>query len=507
MKLSHLVLAGLAAWGCQSPSQTSTGESTQAVEWVGFHAEVPWAPTAFHSLVSGLIGPDAQNGNFVTNQQIVQGVYLSATAETTTTGQSRVALTFDDGSGTPRSLAVAPASFAVGTLFLTTIDAALAKMQADNAQQPGSGESFLLQYKVVSPQGGTFTLGVHAVTGVYTLVLDVASPPTNLPPGKIGTPASNATPYDTIDGTVWFHLSKDDFDFFVGHAYGQDGTGAQNFDDFALEPHNWLRLTVTPHLSAQYVNVAFDVLGLDGTRTPVAQAPASVLAGSLFQAMVDRNMSTMLAQEQTKAGSSTPWEVPFYYNAPVGGGVVQVIAQGTTGVFVIAYAVEAPQHALVDVPFLAYEPVAPPPEGGASTTACNQLGNPGIIAASQGAFSITFTASSEILSSPNLPPLVGDIDCSVYNASDVDIAGPKVGAQSLNDFVVPHVNLQASTPPTYLTTTFPDGDYQILCAQDLNGNGNVDPGEPITLPVGDFPLACNVNPVTVQFAILDPANQ
>ena len=45
---------------------------------------------------------------------------------------------------------------------------------------------------------------------------------------------------------------------------------------------------------------------------------------------------------------------------------------------------------------------------------------------------------------------------------------------------------------------------QILCNLDMNHNGNVDVGEPITLPIGAFTVACNVNPVTVQFALLDP---
>jgi hypothetical protein len=396
-----------------------------------------------------------------------------------------------------------PASFAVGNVFLTTIDAALAKMQADNAAQPGSGESFLIQYKVVSSQGGTFTLGVHAVTGTYTLIVDVASPQTNLAPGKIGTPVSNADPYDTVEGTVWFHLTKDDFDFFASHAYGSDGTGAQNFTDFALDPHDWLRLTVEPHLDALYVNVGFDVLGLDGTRTPVAKAPASILAGSVFQAMVDRAMTTMLAQEQQKAGSSSPWSVPFFYDAPVGGGIVEVLATGQGGVFVIDYDIQAPQHTLVDVPFLPYEPVVVAPGSSTGPTTCDKLGNPGIILAPEGVFSISFTTSTTLNQSATVP-LLGNLLCSVYNASDVDVAGPKAGAMSLNDFVVPNANLNAASPPTYMTTTFPAGSYQILCVQDLKNDGNADPGDPVTLPIGSYPLACNLNPVTVQFALLDP---
>ena len=31
-------------------------------------------------------------------------------------------------------------------------------------------------------------------------------------------------------------------------------------------------------------------------------------------------------------------------------------------------------------------------------------------------------------------------------------------------------------------------------------------GDPVTLPIGSFPIACNLNPVTVQFALLDPGD-
>src|SRR5580693_6145916 len=62
----------------------STGLSTQAVEWVAFHTEVPFAETDFHSLAAGLIGADAEGGKFVSNKEISPGIYLSAVADPTT---------------------------------------------------------------------------------------------------------------------------------------------------------------------------------------------------------------------------------------------------------------------------------------------------------------------------------------------------------------------------------------------------------------------------------------
>jgi hypothetical protein len=445
------------------PTTSADALDTKSVEWVSYHTEVPFAPGDFHALVAGLIGPAAQSGKFVTHQEVTPGVFIEAAADPTTPEQSRITLSFDDGTSTPRRIALVPASFAVGSVYLTTIDAAIATMQSEEKQQKGSSESFLIQYEVTSSMGGTFSFGVHGVTGVFTLVIDVSSPTTNLAQGKIGSPALSATAYDTVNGTVWFHLSKDDFDYFVDHAYGQDATAAQNFKDFALEPHRWLRLTVTPHLTDKYVDVAFDVLGAGGSRTPLAKAPASILAGSLFQSLVDRNMTTMLAQEAAKPGSSTPWTAPFYYDAPNGGGVVQVIAQGQAGVFQIAYAVAAPHHTVKDVPFLPYKPVTITPPNPKETAACDKLGNPGIIAAPEGAFEITFTASSVVKTSPDLHgPLVGDLDCSVFKAADVTVEGPKNGAKSVQDFTVPNADLSSPTAPTFLTNMFPDGNYQVL---------------------------------------------
>jgi len=143
---------------------------------------------------------------------------------------------------------------------------------------------------------------------------------------------------------------------------------------------------------------------------------------------------------------------------------VQVIAQGQAGQFTIAYAVEAPHHTIEDVPFLPYKPVTVNPTDPNATTACDKLGNPGIVAAPQGAFDITFTASSVVKRSPDLKgPLDAPIECAIYHAADVTIAGPKAHAQPLQYFTVPEANLSSGPAPTFLTKNLPDGKYQILC--------------------------------------------
>jgi uncharacterized protein (DUF2141 family) len=516
--LSLTVAAGGAAFvSCNSdddPSMSSSGScappsTTAAVapadEWVGFHVEVPLVPADFDPLASGLFGSDAQAGKFIQGKELSSGITVSSSADPTTPAQTRLTFAFDDGTNPKRVVAVAPASFAVGSVFISTVDAALAKMQADNAAQPGSGESYFLEYRVTSALGGKLSFGVRGNLGVYTLVVDVTSPHTGLKVGTIGKPVDTFAPYDTVAGTVSFHLTKDDFDFFVGHAYGAGATSKQNFDDFELAPHTWLRLTVDPHLTQQFVDVSFDVVTLKNQRIHVSDAPASVLAGSTFQGLVDRNMTTMLAQEAAMVGSSTPWTVPFYYSDPSGGGVVEVIAQGTTGSFSIAYAIESPQNPLKDVPFVAYQPVSITQSDAGVVASCQDLGDPSIKLAPAGTFDITFSASSTILSSPDLKgPLQGTIYCSVYHADDVNIEGPLPGATELQSFTLPNANLQVKPAPTFTTQTFFAGAYQVLCFQDLDGDGNASMGDPVTLPIGSYPMACNKNPISVEFSILDP---
>lgn len=487
------------------PQPTAPAPEARPVEWVGWHSEMPFAPADFHALASGLFGDDARATGPIGERELSPGLFVGASPEPSTSDQVRVSVAFDDGTKTHRKIALAPASFEIGTLFVATVDAAVAKMQKDVAAKPGSGESFLLEYRTTSAQGGRLSLGLKGDRGAYTLVLDVSTPKTNVDPKALGTAAENTAPHDTVAGTVWFHMTKDDFAYFVDHAYGKGATGKHNFKDFVLVPFDWLRLTVEPHLDQRFVNVGFEVLDTAGKRTAFARAPASVLAGSTFQHAVLHAMDAMTAQEAKAAGSSTPWQIPFYYDAPKDGGVVQVVAQGDKGVFTVAYAVESPAHALRDVPLLEYEPVVIEPEDPNAKAACWDLGDPKIVRAPEGTLDLTFQASTVIKESKDVKgPLVATISCSVFHASDVHVDGPVPGAVSLQDFDIPNADLSGPTAPKFTTKVLPAGDYQVLCYQDLDGDKTASPGDPVTLPIGGDPVACNVNPTVVEFAILYP---
>lgn len=508
-QLVCLVSLGLFIGSC-SKSETSAPAATHptvtptvAQEWVSFHTEYPIAASELHALVSGLVGDDAANGSPLRNRTLTPGLFVDVAPDTTTSGQNRLTFAFDDGGATPRTLAVAPASYELGAIYAATIDAAAAKMQADVAGNPNDGEAFYLEYRVASTQGGRLSFGVKADRGKFSIVVDVGTPKTSLETNKIGTAAFSDKPFDTIAGTVWFHMSKDDFDYFTNHAYGKDATSRQNFTDFALVPHEWLRLTVEPHLADRFVNVGFEVIALDGRRLALAKAPASVLAGDVFRNLVLQNMKRMNEQEAAAPGSSIPWQAPFYYDAPEHGGVVQVIAQGDKGSFSVAYSVESPRHALTDVEFLEYRPVNIPPPDPMETASCEKLGDPTIQLAAQGTLDITFKASDVIKGSAT-GPLQGTIYCSVFKASDVNVTGPLEGAVAVQDFQVADADLLATPAPGFVTDVLLAGSYQVLCAQDLDGSGGPSHGDPVTLPIGAFPVACNKNPSTVEFALFNP---
>src|SRR5262249_47360883 len=153
----------------------------------------------------------------------------------------------------------------------------------------------------------------------------------------------------------------------------------------------------------------------------------------------------------------------------------------------------SPTHPLVEVPFVPYKAVTIPPADPNAAKACYQLGLPGVMQALQGVFDIKFIASDVIKN--NLMPgqqLKGDIGCSVYRAADVSVTGPNAGVTSMEDFTVAMADLLAATAPTFRTVNvLPNGEYQILCAQYVDGiTTKVSKGDPVTLPIGGFHIDC-----------------
>ncbi|MFN3197395.1 MAG: hypothetical protein ACE366_03085 [Bradymonadia bacterium] len=498
------------------PDDTVRRPRAQPIEFVGLSITTPMSTEEIVDVLSGVYGEDAQAGRLHDGLALQSGLSLTVEADERTAGQVIIRLDMTapkTGNGpTERTIFRAPASLEYGEIFIATVQAALARAHEVYAADPVDAETFFLEHRVHSVNGGSLILRVDydPATDQSSFTVKTETPPTSLLSGKVNAPAFTGDPYETIGGTVFFELARDQFDFFVGRAYGVSAGANQNFSDFYLLPHNWLRLTVTPMLEDELVDVAFDVVTLDGSRVPFARAPASFLAGEQFEQNVLRMVDNMMAQEELMPGSSTRWTVPFHYDDPDGGGLVKVIATGEKGVFRIAYAVDAPNNYLRPVDFLGYQGELDLPDTlEAPETSCADLGSED---AAQGQFRVTFDASTTIRNNENLDgPLRGNIYGSVFKAEDVRGTGPIEGARSVASFQFEDVDL--TDPDDLQAFELPErllaGEYQILGFIDIDGNADLDDpdpdsGDPVTVPIGSYPLECAVQPVTVEFAIPRP---
>lgn len=524
---SSLALLSLLALSCDATPASAPDAAAMAtasirpraapVEYVGITVQQDVSVESFNALVDPIFGAAARSGTRHRDLELQPGVYLSVVEDPRTADQ--VVLVLDMTPPPPsdpvrRTVLRVPVSFAYGATFLDAARAALAESNALYARSPRSTAPWHLEYNVTSAHGGSLTLRLDWSAGHSTLTFDTATPRTSLRPGAVNHAALDGEPYETVGGTVNFNLSRDEFAFFSNRAYGITSGAAQNFRDFQLVPHNWLRITVTPRLADQLIDVAFEVVTVDGRRIPFARAPASYIAGDQFQQNVFRLVDNMMAQEALRPGSSTPFTAPFHYDDPEGGGVVRVVATGRAGVFSIAYVVESPTHRLRDVDFLPYQSdlviptmLAPP-----RTMTCEELGS---TTALRGRFRVRFNASSTVRTSANLNgPLRGNLWADIYRAADVTITGPRTGTHAVASFHLEDVDI---TDPNNLRTydlpdELPAGDYQILGFMDTNHNADParpdpDTYDPVTLPIGSYNLSCAAQPVTVEFALLLPPGQ
>jgi hypothetical protein len=514
-----VALAGLLITACKKdaevtadvPDENVLRPRSQPIEFTGITVGKRVDEARFLELVGPIFGEAARTGHRHTNLELQPGVWLTVEEDARTTDQVIVRLDMapSDQPEVRRTVLKVPVSFAYGEIFIETVRVALARA-AEQLATDGEMAPFHLEYLVRSPNGGNLTLRVNFADEVSTLYFEAENPRTSLSTGAVNTPAFTGEPYETLAGTVWFSLSRAEFDFFATRAYGITAGFRQNFSDFQLEPHSWLRLTVKPLLSQELVDVNFDVVTLDGRRIPLARAPASLRAGEQFQKNVLRLVENMDLQEEATPGSSDDWISPFHYDDPDGGGVVKVIAQGNKGKFQIAYAVESPTRYLKDVEFVPYVgEVEIPTDIPDAVPVCEELGS---TRAPTGEFVFTFKASTTIANDRNLKaPLIGNIYGSVYRAADVTIRGPNEGTEAVADFRYEGVDVRnPSTLKAYrLPVQLPAGEYQVLGFMDIDGNADPaapdpDTGDPVMIPIGAYTLECAVHPVDVEFAILLP---
>jgi hypothetical protein len=288
-------------------------------EHVGLTTSIEIDQAGFDALASQLFGEDAAEGTYLDAEPLGAGLTLSSAAHPEAADQVAVTVAMETTGAEPveRTVASVPASVATGRTFIDAVDAAMAKTAEVEAEDPEGRRAWRIEHRSRSAQGGTVHVGVVYEPDAGTrLEVMAQGPTTSLLADRINQAATEGAPYETIYGLVWFDVSRDQFDFFSNRAYGISAGRSQNFTDFELVPHNWLRLTVTPELDQDRVSVGFEVVTLDGRRVPVAKAPASLVAGEQFMQTVFRMAENMDAQEAEAPGSSTPGRCPSTTTTP-----------------------------------------------------------------------------------------------------------------------------------------------------------------------------------------------
>ncbi len=496
-----------------APVTTVMRPRSAPIEYLGVTVERAITEASLREFVDPLVGEAARMGRGHRDLEVQPGLFLSVTPDPRTADQVVVALDMVPPlpAGAPRRpILRAPLSFAYGSVFVDAVQAAMAET-ARRITARGGTSPWHIALNTTSANGGHLSVRVgYTRTEGTTLTLDTENPRTSLARGQVNRPAFAGEPYETISGTVTFSLSRDEFAFFTNRAYGITSGAAQNFRDFQLEPHSWMRLTVSPRLQDEVIDVGFEVVTVDGRRIPFARAPASYIAGDQFQQNVFRLVDNMNAQEARQRGSSTNWTAPFHYDDPEGGGVVRVVAHGTRGAFTIDYAVESPLHRLRDVSFV---PIASdlrlPAELPRPSTRCEDMGSTTAIRTRVRA---RFAASSTVRTSPSLDgPLRGPVWFDVYRAEDVTILGPRPGVEAVMSFHFDDVDLTNPmvSPEFDLPMDLSAGSYQILGFMDIDANADranpgPDVGDPVTLPIGAYNLQCAQQTATLEFALLLP---
>lgn len=516
LALSSGLALAIAACNGTAPATATTEIRPRSapIEYVGLTLERTIETEAdFLAVVDPIFGRAAQEGRGHREFEVQSGIFVTVLPDDRTPEQAVVSMEMapSDGQQLRRTILEVPVSYQYGGVYIDAVRAAIARTHEVIA----SGETmqpYHLEYHVLSPNGGDLVVQTEFADGRTVLRLRTSTPRTSLSSGAVNTPAFTGSPIEDVGGTVWFELDRDQFSFFSNRAYGITNGAAQNFHDFELHPHNWLRITVTPELADQVVDVAFEAVTVDGRRVPFARAPASVVAGEQFQENVYRMVDNMNVAERAAAGSSAPFEVPFYYDDPEGGGMVSVIATGRNGRFTIAYTIDSPTHRLEDVSFVPYQghvdiPTTLPP----ARTSCADMGSSDALS---GTFHLRFDASTTVRGSMNLTsPLRGKVYGSIYRSADVTLAGPREGTSPAASFTFADVDVAAGPSATEYTvdmTVAAGVQYQILGFMDIDDNADPanpspDEGDPVFIPIGGYPMNCADQHALVEFALLLPA--
>ena len=128
----------------------------------------------------------------------------------------------------------------------------------------------------------------------------------------------------------------------------------------------------------------------------------------------------------------------------------------------------------------------------------------------QGTAKLSFSVTNGVKVNPNLSdPLQGNIYGALFLADDVELTGPKDGAEEKASVEVVGVDLVSSdvSAQTWTSPPLAPGVYIFLGFMDLDGNGadtkEPDVGDPVTLPLNEFEIKADEElPVQIEFDLV-----
>ncbi len=497
-----IVLAGMIACDSQGTDPEIRGSDRLPQDAVGteyLHITLGEAmeADALVELLHALFDEEAPAGAFP--HEVPGGLVVTrVTDPNDMDGVSRLRYQMPGKSGELRDVASVPVSQAMGQRFTLIVESVWERMSAYLGQEDADqARETNIDITAHSDTGGHITLRVLGVGSSFRLVHEIRGPHVVIGDVSHGIPATSTGDWTTLGLSIGFKVRKDQLNFFVDKAYGRGQAEGQSFDHFILgPPHDWLNVTVTPWFGlVPAVNVSFEAILEDGSRIPYAAAPASDVMGAEFIEVVNGAMTAMTAQEEASPGSSTPFEIPYFYDDP-DGSVVQVRVVGKDGVFIIFYD-------LISAPVPNGDP---PPEVELSPTSPDG----GVDGEGQGKLNVTFQASELVQESEFLDAeLECEIWANVFRADEVLVTGPIEGAEVLANIHVPYADLRGgirSVP--IITEDLPVTRVKILGFCDVDGNADPDDpgpddGDPVTVPLTEFQVLEGLTAeVTVPFELV-----
>lgn len=477
--------------------------------------EVGITPDGFVSRFGPLLQPDALTalaapGAASIPVELAPGLTLTASPDPASSSQFRLQVTTEPVADVyPEAVLLVDVavSFDYAALFYDVAQRALATVRTAG-RDDSTHDDFDLGLVLHDDAGGELQWDVLSRGGERRVGFRIATPRTSILPDRINQPYAR--------GAVWERMwarSPIAIDFasirtvLLSGATSGGGTtsagvcGSPDIDA-TTAPHSWYQFCVDA--SSEVIEVQLGLKDSAGAYRPLAVAPATLPAATLWALTGDRVASTSIA------GVAPPvFRVGFDYSDPTAQGSARIDLERAGSRYRMFHEQSSPPRPLVAGDGVALpdpqllDPGTPALDG----DLCEVVGG---TPASEGRFVLTFVSSAGLSSFSNLSfPLPGRVYGAVYPADQVGLTGPVAGAEAADSFEFDLVIDREIGTLRYETAIMPAGDYKVTAFLDRDGDvdpNNVRPesGDPAVLQFAGTTLRCDRQLQIVEFAVTVP---